>query len=400
MSQIQIGIEMNKLIKVKDEEQRKAINAWANNKFTGSIIAGTGFGKSRCGVIAVGKSLDTNTDAKGLVLVPTNQLQEQFKEEFIKWGYEHILDRVDILCYASAYKIENEHYHIVVCDEIHLGLSPEYRKFFENNTWDRLLCMTATLPEEFEYKEILFGLAPTVYKISLDKCVELGLVSPYQIICIPVELTTVEEQEYKKANNTFVYAKYCLGQFDAFDRAKHIMGSGKHTASNADKAAAAQFYRSIRARKAVVDHADNKIAWLQKIVIKNIGEKILVFGGSNEFTNRLADATETFSSIYHSGRTKKQKEKALADFRSGDKPVLCSTKALNQGFDVADATMAVICGLTSKALTMIQRVGRIIRYQEDKIGKIYVLYVKDSQEEKWLKSSVRKLDNVTWLLDN
>ena len=400
MSQIQIGIEMNKLIKVKDEEQRKAINAWANNKFTGSIIAGTGFGKSRCGVIAVGKSLDTNTDAKGLVLVPTNQLQEQFKEEFIKWGYEHILDRVDILCYASAYKIENEHYHVVVCDEIHLGLSPEYRKFFENNTWDRLLCMTATLPEEFEYKEILFGLAPTVYKISLDKCVELGLVSPYQIICIPVELTTVEEQEYKKANNTFVYAKYCLGQFDAFDRAKHIMGSGKHTASNADKAAAAQFYRSIRARKAVVDHADNKIAWLQKIVIKNIGEKILVFGGSNEFTNRLADATETFSSIYHSGRTKKQKEKALADFRSGDKPVLCSTKALNQGFDVADATMAVICGLTSKALTMIQRVGRIIRYQEDKIGKIYVLYVEGSQEEKWLKSSVRKLDNVTWLLDN
>ena len=400
MSQIQIGIEMSKLIKVKDEEQKKAINAWANNKFTGSIIAGTGFGKSRCGVIAVGKSLDTNTDAKGFVLVPTNKLQEQFKEEFIKWGYEHILDRVDILCYASAYKIENEHYHIVVCDEIHLGLSPEYRKFFENNTWDRILCMTATLPEEFEYKEILFGLAPTVYKISLDKCVELGLVSPYQIICIPVELTTVEEQEYKKANNTFVYAKYCLGQFDAFDRAKHIMGSGKHTASNADKAAAAQFYRSIRARKAVVDHADNKIAELQKIVIKNIGEKILVFGGSNEFTNRLADATETFSSIYHSGRTKKQKEQALADFRSGDKPVLCSTKALNQGFDVADATMAVICGLTSKALTMIQRVGRIIRYQENKIGKIYVLYVKDSQEEKWLKSSVRKLDNVTWLLDN
>ena len=37
---------------------------------------------------------------------------------------------------------------------------------------------------------------------------------------------------------------------------------------------------------------------------------------------------------------------------------------------------------------------------EGKIGKIYVLYVKDSQEEKWLKSSVRKLDNVTWLLDN
>ena len=398
MSQIQMPIvTMSKLIKVKDEEQKKALNNWAKHKFSGSIIAGTGFGKSRCGVIAVGKTLDSTESGKGLVLVPTNQLQEQFKEEFIKWGYEHVLDHVDILCYASAYKLEDNHYSVVVCDEIHLGLSPEYRKFFENNTWDRLLCMTATLPEDFEYKELLFKMAPTVYKISLDKCVDLGLVSPYEIVCIPIELTEVEQEQYKKANNTFVYAKYCLGQFGAFDRAKHIMGAGKNTASNEDKAAAAQFYRSIRQRKAVVDHADNKIAQLQKIVIRNIGEKILVFGGSNEFTNKLAEATETFSSVYHSGKTKKQREKALADFRSGDKPVLCSTKALNQGFDVADATMAVICGLTSKALTMIQRVGRIIRYQEGKIGKIHILYVKDSQEEKWLKSSVKNLDNVTWL---
>ena len=388
---------MSKLIKTKDTEQKKAINAWAKRKFTGSIIAGTGFGKSRCGVIAAGKTLDAADGARAIVLVPTTQLQAQFRDEFSKWDYEHVLDRVDIVCYASAYKIENEHYDIVVCDEVHLGLSPEYRKFFENNTWNRLLCMTATPPEEIEYRDILYKLAPVCYRIDLDKCVELGLVSPYKIICKPIELTSVEKQEYDKANKTFVYSKYILGQFDAFDRARHIMGSGKHTASNQDKAAAAQFYRAIRARKAVVDHADGKIAELQKLVIKNIGEKILVFGGSNEFTNKLADATETFSTVYHSGKTKKQKEQALKEFRSGDKPVLCSTKALNQGFDVADATMAVICGLTSKSLTMIQRVGRIVRYQEGKVGQIFILYVKDSQEEKWLKSSVKNLDNVTWL---
>lgn len=389
---------MSKLIKTKDQEQKKALNAWAKAGFKGSIIAGTGFGKSRCGVLAIGHSIDEH-DNKGnaLVLVPTQQLQEQFKEEFIKWGYEDILERVDILCYQSAYKLKDMHYNVVVCDEIHLGLSPEYRKFFENNTWNRLLCMTATLPEDIEYCEVLNELGPTVYSISLDQCVNLGLVSPYQVICKPIELTDLEQAEYKKANNTFVYSKYILGQFDAFERANYIMGAGKHTATGEEKAAAAQFYRSIRARKAVVDHADNKITELQKIVIKNIGEKILVFGGSNEFTNKLADATETFSSVYHSGKTKKQKEQALKDFRSGDKPVLCSTKALNQGFDVADATMAVICGLTSKGLTMIQRVGRIIRYQENKVGKIIILYVKDSQEEKWLKNSVKSLNNVTWL---
>jgi ERCC4-related helicase len=46
---------------------------------------------------------------------------------------------------------------------------------------------------------------------------------------------------------------------------------------------------------------------------------------------------------------------------------------------------------------MIQRVGRLLRLQDNKIGKIYILYVKDSQEEKWLKSAVKPLSNVVWL---
>ena len=162
------------------------------------------------------------------------------------------------------------------------------------------------------------------------------------------------------------------------------------------KQAAAQFYACIRNRKKIVDFASQKIYALQKLVVKNIGEKILVFGGANEFTNQLAEANDPFATVYHSGKTKKQKEQAIKDFKNGTKPVLCSTKALNQGFDVPDAGIGVICGLTSKSLSMIQRVGRLIRFQEDKIGQIYILYVKDSQEEKWLNNSVKNLKNVVW----
>ena len=59
--------------------------------------------------------------------------------------------------------------------------------------------------------------------------------------------------------------------------------------------------------------------------------------------------------------------------------------------------MGIICGLTSKSLTMIQRVGRLLRFQEDKTGTIIVLYIKDTQEEKWLKSSVKGLENINWV---
>jgi len=384
--------------KVKDNEQRKALKSWVNSNYCGSIIAGTGFGKSRCGVVALVRSIEDIDGARGLVLVPTTQLKDQFADEFHKWGYTDMLDRVDILCYQSAYKLQDQHYRVVICDEIHLGLSPKYRKFFNNNTYDRLLCMTATLPEEPDYKVLLDTLAPTVYTITLDECVNLGLVAPYEIHCLPVPLTPDESAEYKKINNSFVYWKYQLGQFDAFSEAQRIIRD--KNAAPADKQAAAQFYRAIRMRKGIVDHAQLKLSAAQYVVeetlLEDLNAKILIFSGSNGFTDLLAEATAPMSAVYHSGKTKKQKEAALDNFKNGDINVLCSTKALNQGFDVQNADYGIICGLTSKSLSMIQRVGRLLRFKDGKKSKIMIFYVPNSQEEKWLKSAVKSLNNVVW----
>ena len=377
--------------KIRDIEQKKALNNWAANGYIGSIIAGTGFGKSRCGVLGVEYALKHGGNA--LILVPTVQLQDQFIEEFDKWGVS--TTNVEVLCYQSAYKLQSNHYSIVLCDEVHLGLSPQYRKFFDNNTYDKLLCMTATLPEEQEYKDLLKMLAPTVYKISLDACVAAGIVSPYHIYCKPLQLTPVEQKEYKKINNSFVYYKYQLGQFNAFDEAQRIMGD--KNAHPSDKKCAVMFYRAIRERKKIVDFASNKVAEFQKLVLNNMGSKILAFSGANDFTDQLCASVSPLSATYHSKKTKKQREKALEDFRTNKINVLCSTKALNQGLDIPDANMGIMCGITSKALPMIQRIGRLIRFQEGKVGEIYILYVKDSQEEKWLKNATKSLNNVNWL---
>jgi ERCC4-related helicase len=45
---------------------------------------------------------------------------------------------------------------------------------------------------------------------------------------------------------------------------------------------------------------------------------------------------------------------------------------------------------------MIQRLGRLLRFKEGKTGKVYILYVENSQEEKWLKEAVKGLRNITW----
>ena len=374
-----------KTIEIKSKEQSNALNAWHKAGYCGSIIAGTGFGKSRCGVLAVAHALENG--GRAIVLVPTVQLQEQFAEEFKKWGHTALLTRVEIVCYASAHKLNDNHYEIVVCDEVHLGLSPVYRKFFERNTYDKILCMTATLPEEDEYKVLLKGLAPTVYTITIDECVAKGLVAPYDIYCIPVQLTDIERQAYKKANNLFVQCKYRLGGFDAFNEANRILRGGP-----GDKGAAAQFFNSIRQRKAVVQHAENKLSMAKHIAAHHTGEKILTFSGTNEFTNMMAEELDGL--VYHSGKTKKKREQTLEDFKATDGAVLCSTKALNQGFDVPDVGVGIIAGLESKSLPMIQRVGRLIRFQKGKRGRVYILYVANSQEEKWMDQATKTLHNV------
>lgn len=384
--------------KLKDQKQKDAVNNWASKGFTGTIIAGTGFGKSRCGVLAVGESLrqNPNKNWNALVLVPTIQLKDQFREEFIKWGYDDIVDDVIFTCYQTAYKCEDHHYNIVVCDEIHLGLSPEYRKFFEQNTWDRLLCVTATVPEEEEYAAYLTSLAPVVYTITLNECVNFGLVSPYEIICMGIKLTYKEQQTYDKAQKLFLYYKYKLGQFNAFDEANRIIKD--INADGNDKRNAVMFYKAIKDRKDVVDKASNKITVLQKIVLNNPNKKILTFSGSNDFTDKMCESIEPLAVRYHSKMTKKQRNTSLESFKT-TKNVLCSTKALNQGFDVEGAEIGIICGLTSKALTMIQRIGRLLRYKENKIGKIVIVYVADSQEDKWLKNATRSFNNIKYIND-
>ena len=384
-----------KVNQIRDKEQRKALNAWAKQGFVGSVIAGTGFGKSRVGVLAVDyilKQESRSNQKAALILVPTVQLQDQFIEEFDKWGVSS--DDVEIMCYQSAYKLIGQHYDIVICDEIHLGLSNEYRKFFKNNIYDALLCMTATPPEELEYKDLLEKIAPIAYKITLDKCVQLGIVSPYNITCVPVTLTTDEKIAYKKANNSFVQWKYQLGQFDAFESAQMIMAN--KNATPGDKQKAVMFYKAIRMRKQIVDFAQNKITKFQEIHSNNTKKRILVFSGANDFTDKLCDSIAPDGMSYHSKKTKKQKELALESFKNGSINVLCSTKALNQGFDIPDANMGIICGITSKSLSMIQRVGRLVRFQENKVGEIIILYIADSQEEKWLKQAVKSLNNVIW----
>ena len=66
---------------------------------------------------------------------------------------------------------------------------------------------------------------------------------------------------------------------------------------------------------------------------------------------------------------------------------ISAAKALNEGMDIPDISMAIIASGTSKTKDMIQRIGRAVRWEEGKQAVIFRIYIKDSQEEKWVASS-------------
>ena len=79
-------------------------------------------------------------------------------------------------------------------------LSPEYRKFYENNQLYQLYCLTATAPEYDVYRKYLKSIAPIVRTTDINKALSLGLVSPYLVYNLAVEFTPQEMVDYNKAN--------------------------------------------------------------------------------------------------------------------------------------------------------------------------------------------------------
>ena len=259
--------------------------------------------------------------------------------------------------------------------------------------FDRKMFLTATLPDNYLYRTRLYKIGPVVYTLTIDECVKKGLVAPYTIKCVSLSLTPEEKKKYKMVSKNYEYWRVKLGKKDAFSYAKMILAHAKEFEDPEIKAAIG-FYRAIRQRKRIVDHAENKIK-IAKLFSDSIKDRMLVFGGDNTFTDSVAAAISG-SAVYHSKKSKKVKEAALKDFNSGEVNVLCSTKALNQGLDIPDVAVGLICGLTSKALTMIQRVGRLLRIDPNnpnKKGSVIVLYVKGSQEENWLRKSLKSINS-------
>jgi superfamily II DNA or RNA helicase len=356
----------------KDKVQKEALNAWRDKGCKGTCELATGAGKTRIGVIAAShfaKAADYNY--KVLIVTPTSAIQDEWRNEFIKWKKEKTLHEcVNIQCINTARKYEDEHYDLLIVDEVHRYLrGPVNSKLFENNTFDKILGLSGTI--ELNLLDQLNRYAPICYSLNLYDAVEMGLVSNFTVYNIPVELTKPERTQYNK-----------------YTRAIEWLWNTRSMHS----------WKNISARKELLYNAKAKIKLVQKLVnMFNKNDYGIIFSMSKNYANTVAKKLGDRCIVQHSGITKKNRALGLKKFGDGrtKKRIISTAIVLDEGVNLPRIQYGILTASSSKGRQQLQRAGRLCRLGEDgKHAIIIRIYCKDTKEEDWLETSQSKLEVV------
>jgi superfamily II DNA or RNA helicase len=366
---------MKNLENTKDALQKEMLQSWISKGYKGTLVAATGSGKSRCGVLAAQDEKKLNKDFKGLLIVPTEKLRDKnWKEEFKKWNATRIYNsNFRRECYASIAKIKNEEFDLVILDEAH-NITLNNYSFFQNNKINKVLGLTATPPEDREKEILLKSVAPISYIYTLNQAVSDGNVADYDITVVKIDLDDIEKI-YK--GGTKLYPKMVT------EKQKYIQLHNK--AENAKYSGNANWLKfAIIDRMRFVYNLTSKTK-AAKWIIENLlsEDRSLIFCGS------IAQADELCSNRYHS----KSGDKALKKLVNGSINQLSCVKALNEGHNIPNLDSALVVQLNSKEKDLIQRMGRILRPRPNHIGTIYILIANNTQDEDWFKKASAGLDS-------
>jgi superfamily II DNA or RNA helicase len=381
--------------------QLRFLARWKANKAQGSLEACTGFGKTYCAVLAIQDMNDRFPERTTLVVVPTRYLSSQWKNEVINHG----LKNVTVLVVNTAIK-KNGDYDLLVLDEIHNYAAEKFSNVFKCIKYSFVMGLTATLERSDKKHHQLSRIAPVIDTVTVEQAVQAGYVSKFTIYNLGVNLNTEERAEYQKINDRF-YKYFSLFNFD-FNGAMRALTDKEYRKQLAkmmnweDKEVmifALAFNKNMRLRKTFLFNNKTKIELTKQILERYPDSKAITFAESVDFADLLTEAIGDTSFSYHTKVPKKKRE-ALMKMYTDDLSkvrVINTAKALDEGFNVEGIELAIICSGSSSPRQDLQRTGRAIRFVEGKEAVVVNLYIKDSQDEKWLRKRQAKNTNIVWI---
>jgi len=360
--------------------QEEALRAWLEAGKRGVIVLPTGAGKTVIAIAAI-----SYVNAPAIIVVPTIDLIEQWRTNLTKefgvavgayGGGENTLEAITVTTYDSAFLRAEElgnRFKLAIFDEVHHLPAPSYRQIAELFATPFRMGLTATYIREDEGHRILPKLVGNVvYELETDDLAGTHL-SDYTLEKIFVSLTPEEQTVYKKNYEVFrnYLKKKRIKLRNSRDFQRFIMRTG--TDPNAREA--------LLARNRALDtalNASSKIEALRTLLTENVDKKVLIFTQHNKLVYRISREFLMPAITYQT--SKEERHDIMRKFKATNYKGIVTSKVLDEGIDVPDATVGVILSGTGSSREFIQRLGRLLRKKEGKKAKLVEIVTRETRE--------------------
>ncbi len=353
--------------------QQQAIDGWLANRKRGVVVLPTGAGKS---YVALRCLLATQRST--LILAPTIDLVQQWAGDLERrlgtrigryGGGDKDLQPVTVSTYDSAVAFMPHYgnrFGLLIADECHHLPAGITSTAASCCLAPFRLGLTAT-PERIDGMHARLDelLGSEVHRTDIT-ALEGNFLASYQAEVIEVPLTPDEHARYLAARKEYLdFARSSGVDFGAADGWQRFIAAA---ARDGRGRAAMRAYREQR-RLARSGHGKLAEAW--RLLREHAGERCIVFTDDNETAYRIGTAFVLPVLTHH---TKGAERKRMLDrFRSGEYPVLVTSKVLNEGVDVPEASVGIIVSGSGSVREHVQRLGRILRPQAGKVAMLYEL---------------------------
>lgn len=247
--------------------------------------------------------------------------------------------------------------------------------------------MSATFSRLDGRHVLLSKFCPVCDIITVKEAIANGWLSPYKEYKVLLEVDDIEE--YREASRNF-QSTFSVFDFD-FNLAMKCLtdiiyrrsyGKRMGIPTKEMDAIVYTWNKALKDRKAFVMNHPKKIEVARKILEARKDKKAITFSATIKQAEKIGNGF-----LVHSGKTKKKNRLTIQEFSMLNKGVIHTAKSLDEGADIQGLNLAVILCNTSSKTQKTQRVGRVIRYEENKEAEIFTLVIKGTNEEAWFNTS-------------
>jgi superfamily II DNA or RNA helicase len=379
-------------------DQVKAVEAWLVNQCRGSIIYGSGTGKTEIAFECARKAARMKCTKRFniLMLVPRIVLIEQNYKRLVRYGIQSEkigryfgeqkdIREITISTYQSA--VANldivKRADMIILDEVHLASATarSFSRIFDiiSNGSKALLGLTATIDEVDPKNQIIMAIIPPARKYLIKDAVTDGRLARPIINPVKVNLTEQEQKTYDEYSRKI---RTISARFKRYN-AKAMMELAKQGGFPSWQARA--WFLNVRKRKGLLASAENKLAAAVELIkTKHPNQKVMVFSETLDSIRKLKQQLKSKgieAMLIDSRMPSFRRQKILSEWGKRFYPLL-SVHTLEIGYDVPEVAIEIILATTSNMNQIVQRVGRVLRKVEGKESAlVYVIYVSDSRDD-------------------